>query len=78
MEPIDPKITIKILGNSPEPNQMVISGIHANGGIALNALNSGVKNAFALSFQPIKIPKAIPKVQLKSKAIKILIKLCQM
>ena len=66
--------TIRILGNSPVPNHMVINGTQARGGTE----RKGPSSALAFLFQPIRMPKEIPSSQAKARAINTRRRLAQM
>ena len=70
--------TIRILGNSPVPNHMVINGTQARGGTERKAVKRGPSSALAFLFQPIRMPKEIPSSQAKARAINTRRRLAQM
>ena len=61
--------TIKIFGNSPMPNQMVMSGIHASGGMGRNSSNRTPTVAANHLLQPNRTPKITPKKLAKPTAM---------
>ena len=61
--------TMRILGNSPIPNQIVMSGIQARGGIGRITSNITPMVALKYRFHPISTPKIIPKKQDRPTAI---------
>ena len=54
---------------SPMPNQMMIIGIHAIGGIGRIISKSGPKKALNFSLQPSPTPSAMPMTTAKRKAM---------
>ena len=51
------------LGISPRPNHRMARDVHAMGGMGRMMLNSGMKIAFTLGYQPISRPRVMPTTQ---------------
>jgi hypothetical protein len=52
--------TMKIFASSPRPNQRMLSGIQANGGIGRSNEKTGAKNASKSLLAPISSPRGTP------------------